>query len=195
MQYQVPQFIESEDTIIGPFSLRQFLYIGAAILISVMFYFFVQTWLFILIAVILVGCAIMASFLKIEGRSIVDVAVSATNFYWKPQIYVWKADHPIMQQKHAEESEGAGSELLKNILAESPHREKPIETEAGRSELLSKILTESPLHKSWENLQSGTPDAKIISDRQFLEKKTNERYEIFHKNAGDRGAARRIDYR
>ena len=30
MQYQVPQFIETEDKVVGPFSLRQFAYVGAA---------------------------------------------------------------------------------------------------------------------------------------------------------------------
>jgi hypothetical protein len=57
------------------------------------------------------------------------------------------------------------------------------------------IAQGNSLHKSWENLQTGTPETKEISDRQFVEKKMAERYQIFQRDSGDRMAARRVDYR
>ena len=45
MQFQVPQFTEAEDKIVGPLTLRQFIYIAAAGGVSVMLYFAVITWL------------------------------------------------------------------------------------------------------------------------------------------------------
>jgi hypothetical protein len=53
----------------------------------------------------------------------------------------------------------------------------------------------SALHKSWEDLQTGAPFAQKTSDKQFLDKKMAERYQIFQRVAGDRHAAKRIDYR
>ena len=38
-------------------------------------------------------------------------------------------------------------------------------------------------------------EGKKTSDRQFLEKKMAERYQIFQRKTGDRVAARRVDYR
>jgi hypothetical protein len=172
MQYQVPQFIETEDKVVGPFSLRQFAYVGVAAVISGIAYFLVQTWLFVVIFIVLVGGALALSFVKINGRPLIKVVSSALNFYWKPQLYIWKPDHPIAQQ----------------------HR---VQTAVRELPPIAVIASGGSLHKSWENLQTGTPpaEAKKSSARQFIEKKMAERYQIFQRQGGDRAAARRVDYR
>lgn len=173
MQYQVPQFIETEDKIVGPFSLRQFAYVGGAALVTGISYFILQTWLFFVVAIILIGGALALSFIKINGRPLIKIATSAFNFYWKPQLYIWKPDHPMIQQRQPTAT-----------VRELP----PIEA----------IASGNSLHKSWQNLQTGTPDVtpgKEISARQFIEKKMAERYQIFQRQGGDRAAARRVDYR
>lgn len=171
MQYQVPQFIETEDKVVGPFSLRQFIYVGVACLISAIFYFAVATWLFIIVAIILVGGALALSFVKVEGRPLISVLVSAGNFYWKPQTYIWQPEH--------------------QAITPNTHTQKK---ESGLSAaILEKIAAGSSLHKKWENVQTG--ETQKTSDRQFIERKMNERYQIFQKLAGDRDAARRVDYR
>jgi type IV secretory pathway TrbD component len=88
MQFQVPQFIETEDKIVGPFTLRQFMYIGAGGLISAILYFMVQPWLWFLLTIIVIGAAMAVAFIKVEGRSLFDVLLSACGFYWKPQTYI-----------------------------------------------------------------------------------------------------------
>ncbi len=171
MQYQVPQFIDSEDKLVGPFSLRQFMYIGAAGMISAICYFFLQMWLFVVVAIVTLGGAGALAFLKVNGRPLIKVATSAFNFYWKPQMYVWKPEHPVTMQRHASAA-----------VRELP----PLQT----------IALGNSLHKSWEKLQTGTPPAQNEeSDRQFVEKKMSERYQIFREQSGDRVAARRVDYR
>ena len=172
MQFQVPQFIETEDKVVGPFSLRQFAYVGAACLVSAIFYFMVATWLFVIVAIILVGGALALSFVHVEGRPLMSILISAIGFYWKPQTYVWQPEHPTISQATA--------------------RTEEKEAEVPPS-LIEKIAAGSSLHKSWQNVQTGEP-AKT-SDRQFIERKMDERYQIFRKLAGDRGAAKRIDYR
>jgi hypothetical protein len=173
MQYQVPQFIETEDKIVGPFSLRQFAYVGVAALVSGICYFVLQTWLFAIVALILVGGALALSFVKINGRPLLKIATSALSFYWKPQMYVWKPEHPVVQP-HAAPAHIAVREL------------PPIQA----------IAQGNSLHKSWENLQTGTPPVgKPQSASQFIEKKMTERYQIFQRQSGERSAARRVDYR
>jgi hypothetical protein len=180
MQYQVPQFIETEDKVVGPFSLRQFAYVGAAAVVSSICYFLLQTWLFLIVGLILVGGALALSFVKINGRPLIKVAMSAFNFYWKPQLYVWKPDHPMVAQRPAA-THAAVRELPPIKTRELP----PVTT----------IAQGNSLHKSWENLQTGTAERKQMSDRQFIEKKMAERYQIFQRLGGDRAAARRVDYR
>lgn len=172
MQFQVPQFIETEDKVVGPFSIRQFAYVGAACLVSAIFYFMVATWLFVIIAIFLIGGALALSFVHIEGRPLISILISAANFYWKPQTYVWQPEHPTISR------------------ASAHTQEKEVELSPS---LIEKIAAGSSLHKSWQNVQTG--EAPKTSDRQFIERKMNERYQIFRKLSGDRSAARRVDYR
>jgi hypothetical protein len=175
MQYQVPQFIDTEDKVVGPFSLRQFAYVGVAALISGICYFFLQTWLFLIIALVLVGGSLALSFVKINGRPLIKVATSAFYYYWKPQMYVWKPEHPVAT---------ASRRTPNATVQELP----PVQT-------IQTIAQGNSLHKSWENLQTGTPAAKEMSASQFVEKKMGERYQILQRESGDRIAARRVDYR
>lgn len=170
MQYQVPQFIETEDKVVGPFSLRQFFYVGAAALVSGICYFLLQPWLFFIIAFILIGGALALSFVKINGRPLIKIGISAFNFYWKPQTYVWKSEEVAQQAKPS----------MRTTVSLPP---------------MESIASGSSLHKIWQNLQTGTPVTAKKSDRQFIEKKMNERYQIFQRTGGDREAARRVDYR
>ena len=155
MQFQVPQFIETEDKIVGPFTLRQFVYVGIAGGISALLYFSVQTWLWFAGTVVVFGSAIALAFVKIEGRPLVNIVAAAFGFYWKPQTYLWKPEHPALAQKTPSEESGVS---LENILA-------------GMA-----------LHKRWEHLQTGEKisPAKLVEQvmvgrYQIFEKKTGER--------------------
>lgn len=166
MQFQVPQFIETEDKIVGPFTLRQFLYVAAAGLLSAILYFTVATWLWLIFTIILLGGAIGVSFIKIGGRPLSNVLLSAFGFYWNPQTYIWKS-----QEQAA-------------ALAGEQGRE-----EGGIS--LEKLITGAALHKRWENLQVG----QKASGGNTVENKMTTRYQIFQGVSGERKAAKRVDYR
>jgi hypothetical protein len=168
MQFQVPQFIETEDKVVGPFSLRQFMYIGIGGFISAIFYFFVQTWLFVIMAIIFLGLATVIAFVKINGQPVIKIITAALSFYWKPQTYIWKS-----------ETAAAVTEAPKKT---APH-------EGGFS--LEAIASGMALHKSWENLQTGTK----VPEHKVVEQKINGRYQIFERATGDRQAAKRVDYR
>jgi len=170
MQFQVPQFIETEDKVVGPFSLRQFMFIGAGGLISAIFYFFVQTWLFIIAALIIMGAAVAIAFVKINGQPFIKILAAALDFYWKPQSYMWKPE----------------------MATPAAAAQKTVQT-SGIS--LEAIASGIALHKSWENLQTGTPPTQKTSASQLIEKRMNERYQILEKVTGDRQAAKRVDYR
>ena len=165
MQFQVPQFIETEDKIVGPFTLRQFAYVGVAGGISALLYFSVVTWLWLIATVIVFGGAIALAFVKIEGRPLANVVMSAFGFYWKPQTYLWKAE------------------------SAAPVAARTVTKEGGVS--LENIFAGMALHKRWENLQTG----EKMPAKKAIEHKMNSRYQIFEKVTGDRSAARRVDYR
>jgi hypothetical protein len=175
MQFQVPQFIETEDKIVGPFTMREFIYVGIAGGISAMLYFTVQTALWAIASVILFGGAVALSFVKIEGRPLVKVLGAAFGFYWKPQTYLWKSEMkaPTVTKTTAKKEGGVS---LENVLG-------------GMA-----------LHKRWEKLQTGEKPvsekkAPAAREAKAVERVMAGRYQIFQKTTGDRNAAKRIDYR
>jgi hypothetical protein len=127
MQFQVPQFIETEDKIVGPFTIRQFIYVGIGGGISAFLYFTVATWLWAIGTLIVLGGAIALAFVNIEGRPLAKIIASAFGYYWKPQTYIWKS----------------GSEVEAAV------------TPQDRGISLEGIFAGMALHKRWENLQTG----------------------------------------
>ncbi|PJE59811.1 MAG: hypothetical protein COU85_01740 [Candidatus Portnoybacteria bacterium CG10_big_fil_rev_8_21_14_0_10_44_7] len=90
MQFSVPQFIEIEDKIIGPFTLKQFFYLaGGGVLVALLWYF-LKFWLFILLALPVAGLAVALSFVKINGRPFLNFLGSMFGYFAKPKVYVWK---------------------------------------------------------------------------------------------------------
>lgn len=90
MRYQVPQFIDVEDKIIGPFTLKQFLIYLGAVLSLIPVYLLTDLSLFITIAVPVLGAAVMFAHLKINGKSLFTTLLNAAGFYSAGQLYIWR---------------------------------------------------------------------------------------------------------
>lgn len=97
MRFQVPQFVDIEDKIIGPFTLKQFLMYVVAAMLLVPVYIYSDLSLFITIALPILGVAAVFAHLKIYGRSFSQVVFSAFSYASKGQLYLWrrKKDKPL----------------------------------------------------------------------------------------------------
>ncbi|MDD5731453.1 MAG: PrgI family protein [Patescibacteria group bacterium] len=74
-QYKIPQNIDVEDKILGPFTLKQFLYImGGGIIIYVLFNIFAKTnlILFLVISIPIAIAVLMLVFVKVNERPFLD---------------------------------------------------------------------------------------------------------------------------
>ena len=89
-QFQVPQFITVEDRIIGPLTLKQFMYLlgGAAVLL--LGWFFLHAILFVLVALPLGALFTSMAFVTINGRPFPTVFANGINYYLKPHLYLWQ---------------------------------------------------------------------------------------------------------
>lgn len=170
MQFQVPQFIETEDKIIGPLTIRQFLYFAITGGISFILFFILQFPLWLFFTVMLVTGAAAFAFIKINGRSLSVAFLAAFNFYWKPRFYLWQKT-PETAKINEEKIKIAGTTEVKSRL-----------------DTLFKQLTTSknPIPKREKTI------APSLLDRV---KSSKERFEMMRKITGDREMARRVDYR
>ncbi len=90
MRFEVPQFIEIEDKIFGPFTLKQFIYLaGAGGLSFMIFRVLPNTFGFILMApVIVFGLAL--AFYRYHNRPFINILESAFNYYTRSKLFTWR---------------------------------------------------------------------------------------------------------
>ena len=184
MQFQVPQFIETEDKIVGPLTLRQFLYIGAAGLLSFLLFFVLKIWFWFMITAILGTLTSALAFIKYNGRPMHVIILSAFKYLWQPRFYLWKRTEPASAESYGE---------ARPASAESYGEVKPAYAEIPAAE-----GKKTPLLKSlWLKIQTGAQSIKPPSPASILHKfhKEGEKFEILRKLTGEREKARRIDYR
>lgn len=92
MKYQVPQFIDVEDKIVGPLTIKQFIYLAGGAGMSFVVYNYLPIYIaFILIAVIM-PLSVALAFYKINNKPFVDFLESAFLFYTKQNLYIWKKE-------------------------------------------------------------------------------------------------------
>lgn len=169
MRFQVPQFIETEDKIVGPLSLKQFGYLAGAGAISLFLYFLVAAWLWFLLSLIAVGGGIALAFVKISGRPLIKILAAAAGFYWRPQLYLWQSENRVL-----------------------PKTEEVLETEVGGRFSLESIIRGLALRAAWQQVELGSRVAKGV---EIATKRAKERYEVFRGLGGEKRIARRVDYR
>ncbi|MCX6712921.1 MAG: PrgI family protein [Candidatus Vogelbacteria bacterium] len=94
MNFQVPQFIEIEDKIIGPFSFRQFLYLATGTGLAYLFYNLSFIPLFIrLIPVLLAfGSGLALTFYKVNNRPLIHTVEAAFWYLVRGRLYLWRKD-------------------------------------------------------------------------------------------------------
>lgn len=90
MQFQVPQFIDIEDKVIGPLTIKQFLYLLAAGVIIFILYKILNLFATIILAVPIISVACAFAFVKVHGQPFSVVVGGFFKFLNKPDFYVWK---------------------------------------------------------------------------------------------------------
>ncbi len=91
MQYQVPQFIELEDRIIGPLTLKQFLYLAFAGALLFVFWFLFAFYIWIIVALPIAAMAVVFAFLKINDRPFVYFFLAFIKYFTKPKLYIFSS--------------------------------------------------------------------------------------------------------
>lgn len=92
MRFDVPQFIEIEDKIIGPLTWKQFVYVFGGGGILLILYLHVSFFIFCLVGVPIGGLAAALAFQKINNRSFSLFLEAFFLYTTKHKLYFWKRD-------------------------------------------------------------------------------------------------------
>lgn len=89
MQYSVPQFIDVEDKIVGPFTGKQTLYLMVGGGLIILIFSFFQFMFFLLSLVIIVPAVLVFAFYKPRGITVAQYMTNFFKFYSSNHIYIW----------------------------------------------------------------------------------------------------------
>jgi len=89
MKYQLPQFIETEVKLVGPFTLKQFLWIAAGASMLFVLFFIIQGFWFIVLALPIASASLALAFVKVQGTSLVNYTAYMLSFYISPKKYLF----------------------------------------------------------------------------------------------------------
>jgi len=110
-QYQVPQFIELEDKIVGPLTLKQFLYLAFAGALLFVFWFLLKFYIWIIIALPITALAAAFAFLKINDRPFVYFFLAFIKYFTKPKLYIFSATPQEAPKEPAPEKKEEKTEI------------------------------------------------------------------------------------
>lgn len=173
MQFQVPQFIEIEDKIIGPLSLKQFIYMSIAAFVVFLLFFVLQTWLWIIIATVVASFSAAFAFIKYNGRPFIHILLAGLAYIWRPKFYVWR---------HSATTNTPVLPSSLSVAKNAPQKQKNLK-HLWLEMNTSKQVIESR-EKKFSALDYFKRPAELV-----------EQFEVHKKQTGDQEISRRIDYR
>lgn len=115
MQFKVPQFIDIEDKIFGPFTFKQFGYIVGAGGIAFLIWSLVPVRILAIILILpLSGLFLALAFVKINNRPFADFLENALRYITGSKVYTWKQPtvKAAVQNEYAETITKAAKETI-----------------------------------------------------------------------------------
>ncbi|MCX6757482.1 MAG: PrgI family protein [Candidatus Nomurabacteria bacterium] len=107
MQFKVPQFLDIEDKIFGPFTFRQFAYLAGGGGLCFVIYRALPWYFAIFLILPLAGLSLMLTFYKINNKPFLNVIESAFKYAFASKLYIWKRR---MKKKEDQEKEAQVAE-------------------------------------------------------------------------------------
>ena len=90
MRFQVPQFIDMEDKIFGPLTLKQFIYCAGGAGVALIFFTLLPKFLAFILSAPFIGFSLALAFYKPNNRPFIYALESMFKYYLGEKLYVWK---------------------------------------------------------------------------------------------------------
>lgn len=90
MQFKVPQFIDVEDKLFGPFTFHQFVYLIGGGGIVFVIYKLLPLWIGIIPILIVAGLSLLLTFYKINTKPFIYYLQAAFTYALGSKLYIWK---------------------------------------------------------------------------------------------------------
>ncbi len=115
MRFQIPQFIDVEDKIFGPFTLKQFIYMAGGASVAVIGVVFLGVFLGLLVASPIIVLAGALAFYKVNNRPFINILESAFRYMTKDKLYIWNKKEPEESDQAGTSSEKYSTLIVPNL--------------------------------------------------------------------------------
>jgi hypothetical protein len=123
MRFEVPQFIEIEDKIFGPFTWRQFLYLSGGVGMSAVMLFTLPIIFFILFGIPLALLAGALAFYPINNRPFSFFLESVINYSTGQKLYLWKQGESVVYKGQQTQSGSPAESVHVALRTQKPKRD------------------------------------------------------------------------
>lgn len=115
MDYQVPQFIEIEDKVIGPLTIRQFLYLAGAAGIAVICFVYLPFFFAALLSAPVISLAAALAFYKVNGKPFVEMLEAGVSYYTRSKLFLWRRGEASPEEVSAAAAAAAAAEKAARV--------------------------------------------------------------------------------
>jgi len=119
MQFQVPQFIEVEDKIFGPFTFRQFIYMIGAAGIAFILWKTAPIYIAVPVGALAIGLGAALAFVKYNSRPFILAMESGFYYLISSKLFLWDAERKEKNKKKRNEEVGKSQDVVIPKLADS----------------------------------------------------------------------------
>lgn len=119
MRYQVPQFIEVEDKIFGPLTLKQFIYLAGGGGLCLVFFTLLPLYVTIFLSIPVAGFSLALAFYQVNDRPFINSVEHAFSYYLGSKLYLWKQRPPEVVKSAPAETATQTSPISVPQLSES----------------------------------------------------------------------------
>lgn len=108
MEFQVPQFIEVENKIFGPLTVKQFVYLAGGAGICYVLYKLLPFFLGVPAVLTVGGLSLALAFYRLNNKPFAFILETALRYLIKEKLYTWRrTGHPRVKEKEKSAEQSA----------------------------------------------------------------------------------------
>ena len=90
MQFKVPQFLDIEDKIFGPFTFREFVYLAGGAGLCFVLYRLLGIWIGAVPIILVGGLALALTFYRPNDKPFIFMVESFIKYMFQNKLYIWE---------------------------------------------------------------------------------------------------------
>ena len=114
MQFKVPQFLDIEDKIFGPFTFSEFVYLAGGAGLCFVLYKTLELLLGLIPMLIIAGLSLALTFYRPNEKPLIDMLEAGVKYVIQDKLYIWKKQRKEVTKEKAQMSQAEADKIREN---------------------------------------------------------------------------------